>query len=45
MDGEDLEFEEVVIAKTIGLVFHGLDFVVDDFQLHFPKRPLSKLPA
>jgi hypothetical protein len=33
MDCEDFEFEELKITEAIGLAFHGLDFVVDPFQV------------
>jgi len=32
VNGEDFQFEEVVISKAVGLSFHGLDFVVRPFQ-------------
>ena len=32
MERIDLEFEKLLIAKSIGLSFHGLDFVVHAFQ-------------
>jgi hypothetical protein len=32
MDTEDFQLEELVIAESVGLAFHGLDLVVGAFQ-------------
>ena len=32
MDGHDFQFKEFQIAESIGLSFHGFNFVVGSFQ-------------
>ena len=32
MESEDFEFEEFVVSESVGLAFHGFDFVVGAFQ-------------
>jgi hypothetical protein len=32
VDGEDFEFEKLLISESISLVFHGLDLVVGSLQ-------------